>query len=70
MTERFEMRASTMLDLLAQRTAEHPDRVAYTFLDDQSNECNITFEELDRRARAIASRCAPSRCLNAEPSRS
>jgi acyl-CoA synthetase (AMP-forming)/AMP-acid ligase II/acyl carrier protein len=51
-----ESRAQTMVDLLAGRAAEHPDRTAFVFLDDRDGISQITFAELDRRARAIAAR--------------
>ncbi len=46
----------TMIDLLAGQAAEQPDRTAYAFLDDRDGITEITFGELDRRARMIAGR--------------
>jgi acyl-CoA synthetase (AMP-forming)/AMP-acid ligase II/acyl carrier protein len=45
-----------MVELLASQAAEQPDGVAYMFLDDRDGETQITFGELDRRARLIAAR--------------
>jgi acyl-CoA synthetase (AMP-forming)/AMP-acid ligase II/acyl carrier protein len=46
--------SSTLLDLLRWRSAHQPDRRAYTFLrDGEQDEAHITYQELDRRARAI-----------------
>ncbi|HEV3039682.1 MAG TPA: AMP-binding protein [Candidatus Angelobacter sp.] len=46
---------STLVDVLHWRAAMYPDRTAYTFLKDgDSCEENLTFAELDRKARAIA----------------
>ncbi|HEX8818296.1 MAG TPA: AMP-binding protein, partial [Archangium sp.] len=45
----------TLLHCLRQRASERPDTVAYTFVgDDESDETRISYQELDRRARAIA----------------
>src|SRR3954454_14584856 len=46
----------SMVELLATRAAEQRDDVAYMFLDDRDGESQITFGELDRRARLIAAR--------------
>src|SRR3954465_2274372 len=46
----------SMVELLAARAAEQADDVAYMFLDDRDGESQITFGELDRRARMIAAR--------------
>lgn len=45
-----------MIELLAGQAADQPDCPAYVFLDDRAGATEITFGELDRRARAIASR--------------
>lgn len=46
---------STLVDLLRWRAAEHPDAPVYTFLADGERETGtLTFGELDRRARALA----------------
>ncbi|HEU5226380.1 MAG TPA: AMP-binding protein, partial [Ktedonobacteraceae bacterium] len=45
----------TYVDLLRHRARQQPHQYAYTFLiDGEKQELNITYEELDRRARAIA----------------
>lgn len=45
----------TLIDLLCSRLWHQPDHLAYTFLPDgDAQEINLTYEELDRRARAIA----------------
>jgi acyl-CoA synthetase (AMP-forming)/AMP-acid ligase II/acyl carrier protein len=51
-----ESTARNMVELLASKAAEHPDRVAFVFLDDRESATEITFAQLDRRARAIAAR--------------
>ena len=45
-----------MVELLANQAADQPDATAYMFLDDRDGETQITFGELDRRARLIAAR--------------
>ena len=45
-----------MVELLASQAADQPDATAYMFLDDRDGEQQITFGELDRRARLIAAR--------------
>jgi acyl-CoA synthetase (AMP-forming)/AMP-acid ligase II/acyl carrier protein len=45
-----------MVELLAGQAAEQPDRIAFTFLDDRDGATDITFGELERRARTIAAR--------------
>jgi acyl-CoA synthetase (AMP-forming)/AMP-acid ligase II/acyl carrier protein len=45
-----------MVELLAGQAAEQPDRTAFMFLDDRDGVSEITYGELDRRARAIAAR--------------
>jgi len=48
-------RCSTLVDVLRWRATVHPDNIAYTFLKDgTSAEANLSFAELDQRARAIA----------------
>jgi acyl-CoA synthetase (AMP-forming)/AMP-acid ligase II len=43
-----------LVDLLQRRAAGQPDRVGYTFLiDGEAREQNLTYGELDRKARAI-----------------
>src|SRR5262249_49557914 len=49
------MQARTLVDLLRQRGREHPDRLAFTYLEDGSIPSEtLTYGELDTRARAIA----------------
>ncbi|HZC01897.1 MAG TPA: fatty acyl-AMP ligase, partial [Gammaproteobacteria bacterium] len=46
---------STLVELLRWRALHQPERPAYTFLtDEEQKEVHLTYEELDRRARAIA----------------
>src|SRR5690349_1316065 len=46
---------SNLVDVLLRRACEHPDRVAYRFLEDGEEEGgSLTYAELDRRARAVA----------------
>lgn len=45
-----------MIELLEGQAAEHADFTAYAFLDDRDGMTEITFRELDRRARIIAAR--------------
>ena len=48
----FEL--STVVELLRFRALHQPKQQAYTFLvDGETEEANLTYEELDRRARAI-----------------
>jgi len=45
----------TYVDLLRHRALQQPNQYAYTFLvDGEKEELNVTYEELDRKARAIA----------------
>ncbi len=52
-TLEIDARATTLVDLLRRRAQEDPEHRAYTFLDDKEAEHPLTFEQLDRRARAI-----------------
>jgi acyl-CoA synthetase (AMP-forming)/AMP-acid ligase II/acyl carrier protein len=45
-----------MSDVLAQQAADDPTRTAYVFLDDRDGAVELTYGELDRRARVIAAR--------------
>jgi amino acid adenylation domain-containing protein len=48
---------SNLVDLLQRRVWERPLQNAYTFLiDGEAEEINLTYEQVDRRARAIAAR--------------
>jgi natural product biosynthesis luciferase-like monooxygenase protein len=57
----------TLVDLLCRRASEQPDRLAYSFLaDGEIEERRMTYGDLDRRARSIASLL---QSLNAEGER-
>jgi acyl-CoA synthetase (AMP-forming)/AMP-acid ligase II/acyl carrier protein len=45
-----------MIELLTGQAADQPDATAYAFLDDRDGITQISFGELDRRARVIAAR--------------
>lgn len=45
-----------MSDVLAQQAADDPTRTAYVYLDDRDGAVELTYGELDRRARVIAAR--------------
>jgi acyl-CoA synthetase (AMP-forming)/AMP-acid ligase II/acyl carrier protein len=45
-----------MSDVLAQQAADDPTRTAYVYLDDRDGAVEMTYGELDRRARVIAAR--------------
>ncbi len=46
---------STLVELLSYRAQNQSDQIAYTFLEDGETEANrLTYQELDRQARAIA----------------
>ncbi len=53
---RCQIAANTMSDVLAQQAAEDPTRTAYLFLDDREGAVEMSYGELDRRARVIAAR--------------
>ncbi|AFY79258.1 acyl-CoA synthetase (AMP-forming)/AMP-acid ligase II [Pleurocapsa sp. PCC 7327] len=54
--------ATTLVDLLRYRAIYQPNVLAYTFLaDGETEEVDLTYEELDRKARAIAV-CLQSIC--------
>jgi acyl-CoA synthetase (AMP-forming)/AMP-acid ligase II len=60
----WSRRGSTVVELLQNRAAHHPNELIYTFLEDGEEEsARHTFESVDRSARAIAAalqkRCAP-----------
>ncbi|VEP17434.1 Acyl-CoA synthetase (AMP-forming)/AMP-acid ligase II [Hyella patelloides LEGE 07179] len=47
--------ANTLVDVLRQRAALQPDKVAYTFLvDGESEKINLTYLQLEQKAQAIA----------------
>ncbi len=55
--------ATTMIELLRWRAATQPDRIGYTFLaDGERDERNLTYAELDRRARDVAARLQARPC--------
>jgi amino acid adenylation domain-containing protein/non-ribosomal peptide synthase protein (TIGR01720 family) len=50
-----DIKVSSLVELLQQRAASAPERIAYRFLGDgEAGESRITYGELNRRARAIA----------------
>src|SRR5882757_5311341 len=53
---RSDLSHETMIELLASQATAQPDKNAYIFLDDRDGVTQITFGELDRRARMIAAR--------------
>ncbi len=45
----------TLVNLLRSRASQHPDRTAYTFLEDGEHESHtLTYRQLDEKAKAIA----------------
>ncbi|HEX8475583.1 MAG TPA: fatty acyl-AMP ligase [Pyrinomonadaceae bacterium] len=51
----FEHECSSLVEILRQRTLQQPDTLLYTFLlDGETEEISFTYQQLDRRARAIA----------------
>jgi amino acid adenylation domain-containing protein len=53
-------RISNLVDLLQRRVQQRPLQNAYTFLiDGEAEEITLTYEQVDRRARAIAARLQP-----------
>ena len=53
---RVKLNSSTFVDLLVERTQERPEQTVYTFLHRGETEAGqLTYGELDRKARAIAS---------------
>src|ERR671922_429491 len=55
MNKRIPKQSSTLVELLRWRALYQSERLAYTFLtDEEQKEVHLTYEELDRRARAIA----------------
>ena len=48
--------SNTLVELLRSRAEQYPDRLAYRFIQDSDSEIvTITYQELDRQARAIGS---------------
>ncbi len=48
---------TTLIELLQRRVIEQPLQTAYTFLDDgEAVEINLTYAQLEHRARSIAAR--------------
>ena len=51
----LEPLGNNLVEILRRRAQEHPEKVAYIFLEDgEKREDPLTYGELDRRARAIA----------------
>jgi acyl-CoA synthetase (AMP-forming)/AMP-acid ligase II len=54
MSRRSSVECSTLVDLLRWRALHQPNQCAYTFLlDGETEKVSLTYEELDRQARAI-----------------
>ena len=50
-------KALTFVDILSQRAQQQPEQIAYTFLRfEEGTDTNLTYGELDRQARSIASK--------------
>jgi acyl-CoA synthetase (AMP-forming)/AMP-acid ligase II len=50
----------TLVDLLRHRAGQQPGETCFTFLEDGAIEVGrLTYQELDRKARAIAAICKP-----------
>ena len=50
-----KIQAATLVDLLHHRASSRPDRVVYNFLmDGETEEVSLTYEQLEREAKAIA----------------
>src|ERR1044071_1774923 len=55
LSSEIEFKPHTLVELLRWRALGQPDRLAYTFLaDGETEESSLTYQELDRQARAIA----------------
>jgi acyl-CoA synthetase (AMP-forming)/AMP-acid ligase II len=51
------MNSTTLVEILQHRAQYQPDRLAYTFLvDGETEEVSLNYQELDRKARAVAER--------------
>ncbi len=49
------LKCNTLVDLLSSLASHQPNKIAYTFLEDgETQEISLTYQELDRQARAIA----------------
>ena len=65
----LEPLGNNLVEILRRRAQEHPEKVAYIFLEDgEKREDPLTYGELDRRARAIAAQL-PTSCRPGEHSR-
>jgi acyl-CoA synthetase (AMP-forming)/AMP-acid ligase II/acyl carrier protein len=54
---------NTLIELLRGRAESQPDKTAYTFLlDGETDETSLTYDELDQRARAIATHLQNLNC--------
>jgi acyl carrier protein len=52
-----DLEPATLIDLLGWRTAHQPEREAYTYLGDrEAEERSVSYQELERQARSVASR--------------
>ena len=56
MTSTLQCHSSTLVELLRNQAQRVPEGRAYTFLGDGADDTQVTYGELDRRARAIAAR--------------
>lgn len=54
---------STLVELLRWRAKKQPEQIAYTFsLDGESNEINLTYADLDQKARNVAAHLQSKTC--------
>ncbi|MEO0843076.1 MAG: AMP-binding protein [Cyanobacteria bacterium J06643_5] len=47
-------REVSIVNLLQRRASQHPNRVAFTFLENGTSPTNLTYRQLDEKAKAIA----------------